>query len=247
MMARSKTADRPVGDKVAHASSVSSVGSVRTQDACATSGASSGGRGRTLEACTTFFDPRAPIDVSRRRLPHWYQDGATYFVTFRLGDSIPREKLRVWMAEREEWLKRNPEPRTDEQWAEYAERFPDRLHEWLDAGMGSCLIGEPENGRVVADALGFFSGKRYHLGEWVVMPNHVHVIFQAIEPYKPKAILHSWKSYTSNEINKREGRSGELWQRESYDHLVRSPGELFHLSRYILDNPKKAGLPVIVP
>jgi hypothetical protein len=241
--------DQPVGanvsGKVAHASSVSPSGDKRTQDACTTLGIAPRGES-TLEACATFFDPRAPIDVSSRNLPHWYQDGATYFVTFRLGDSIPQEKLRAWMTERQAWLERNPEPRSEEQWREYAERFTDRLHGWLDAGMGSCLLGKVEIGRVVVGALRFFDGERYHLGEWVVMPNHVHAIFQAIPPFTPKEILHSWKSYTANEINRREGRSGDLWQRESYDHLIRSPGELFHCVDYIRRNPEKAGLPVIV-
>lgn len=198
----------------------------------------------TQGACSTFFNPYAPIDHSRRNLPHWYQEGAAYFVTFRLADSIPQQKLKEWIAERDRWLRHNPEPRTVEQQQEFAERFPDRLQEWLDAGMGSCRIGRPENGRIVAAAMQFFDGQRYHLGEWVVMPNHVHVIFQAIPPYGPEKILHSWKSYTGNEINRRESRCGPLWQKESYDHIVRSPSQLYHYERYIAENPRKAGIQV---
>lgn len=39
------------------------------------------------------LDPDKPIRVYYRYLPHWRQDGATYFVTFRLGDALPQEKL----------------------------------------------------------------------------------------------------------------------------------------------------------
>src|SRR5258708_2385813 len=33
-------------------------------------------------------------------LPHWTRDGATYTVTFRLGDSLPRQVLEAWLYER---------------------------------------------------------------------------------------------------------------------------------------------------
>ena len=53
----------------------------------------------------TFFNPWAEITRTRNRLPHWQQPGATYFLTFRLADSIPWEKLGPWMDEREAWLR----------------------------------------------------------------------------------------------------------------------------------------------
>jgi len=217
--------------KVAHASSVSPEKALRnksTQDACAT------------------FNPNAEIKITRRNLPHWYQDVAGYFITFRLADSIPQSKLLIWQRERETWLARHPEPRTDLQWQEYHRLFSDRFHQWLDSGRGNCLLGKPEYGLMMAEALQFFDGRRYHLGEWVVMPNHVHVIFQAIPPHTPRSILHSWKSFTAMRINRKEGTTGALWQRESYDHLVRSRRELFYFSTYIRNNPKKAGVPVRV-
>ena len=38
------------------------------------------------------------------------------------------------------------------------------------------------------------------------------------------------------------GRSGEFWQREYYDHLIRSEAEFDRAMRYVMDNPSKAGL-----
>ena len=211
--------------KVAHASSVT-----RASD--------------TLEACTTFFKPHAPIQSSQRNLPHWYQDGVAYFATFRLADSIPRQKLKQWHAEREEWKKANSEPLSNEQRCEYAERFPDRFQKWLDAGRGACVLRDADCGQIVADALRFFDSQRYHLDAWVIMPNHVHVIFHAIPPYMPKEILHPWKSYTANKINELLKQSGALWQRESYDHIIRSPAQLHHYRHYIAQNPIKAHITV---
>ena len=192
-----------------------------------------------------FFDSRAALDASTRNLPHWYQDNTACWATFRLADSLPQTLLKQWREEREVWYARHPQPRTEEQWRDYDERFSARLQGWLDAGMGSCVLGKPEIGRIVAEALEFFVGRRYHLGGWVVMPNHVHVIFQTIRPFTPGQILHSWKSYTANRINQIEGRVGRLWQEESYDHLIRSPAQLHHLVCYVRENPRKAGLSVL--
>ncbi|MFM2142847.1 MAG: hypothetical protein RLZZ476_1391, partial [Verrucomicrobiota bacterium] len=38
------------------------------------------------------------------------------------------------------------------------------------------------------------------------------------------------------------GRSGPLWQKEPYDHIVRSEAQFQHYRRYIAENPIKAGL-----
>jgi len=64
----------------------------------------------TGEAGTTFFDQFADVDISRRNLPHWQQPGATYFVTFRLADSLPEVRLSELEQERERWLTFHPLP-----------------------------------------------------------------------------------------------------------------------------------------
>jgi hypothetical protein len=50
------------------------------------------------------FDEHRELRVYRRSLPHWRQDGATYFVTFRLGDSIPVNVTQAWNDERRRWI-----------------------------------------------------------------------------------------------------------------------------------------------
>ncbi len=76
------------------------------------------------------------------------------------------------------------------------------------------------------------------------MPNHVHALVRPLAEHKISDILHSWKSYTANEINKRENRTGQLWMRESYDHIVRNERALKNMRRYINQNPAKAGITV---
>ena len=52
------------------------------------------------------FDEHRPVRFYRRHLPHWRQEGITYFVTFRLADALPQAKLRELAAMRKEWLRR---------------------------------------------------------------------------------------------------------------------------------------------
>src|SRR5262249_41895915 len=133
---------------------------------------------RPPDARATFigFDEFAEFDITRRHLPHWRQEDKTYFVTFRLADSIPATKLSKLESDREAWLKHNPEPWTEVQRRQYYERFSAKLDEWLDAGSGSCVLKDERSAKVVADALKHFEGQRYKLGAWVVMPNHVHAL-----------------------------------------------------------------------
>lgn len=55
-------------------------------------------------------------------------------------------------------------------------------------------------------------------------------------------IMHSLKSYTANEANKVLNRSGQFWQRESYDHWVRDDAELARIAEYIANNAVSANL-----
>lgn len=110
----------------------------------------------------------------------------------------------------------------------------------LDAGM--CILRHRDSAEIVQGAILHFEFKRYHLGAWCVMPNHVHVNVQPILGYQLSDVLQSWKSYTSHRINKLLKRSGTLWERESFDHLIRTPGHLEYFNSYIEQNPVAAGL-----
>jgi REP element-mobilizing transposase RayT len=184
------------------------------------------------------FDPSQPIGQLSGNLPHWRQEGVRYFVTFRLADSIPQGKLRQWQQEKEDWLKRNPPPHTLEQTSEFWELFPERFHRWLDAGYGACVLGNPDSAAIVYNVLKYFDGERYDLGECIVMPNHVHAVVAPLPGFELSGIIHSWKSYSANKVNAMLGRKGNLWQKETFDHIVRNPEQLERINAYIRDNPK---------
>lgn len=185
-----------------------------------------------------FFDPAQPIGRLSGNLPHWRQSGVRYFVTFRLADSIPQVKLRQWQEEKEFWLKRNPEPHTPEQIREFWTLFPERFHRWLDAGYGACTLGRSYVAKLAEGVLRYYDGERYELGAYVVMPNHVHAVVAPLQGYALSSILHTWKSYSAQKINALVGRQGRLWQKETFDHIVRSPEQLERINAYIRDNPK---------
>jgi REP element-mobilizing transposase RayT len=201
-----------------------------------------------------FFDPEQEVVVTHRRLPHWYQPGVTYFITFRTIDSLPANVMRQWNEERGDWLRRhNIDPFTSN-WREalqqlpattrneFHNRFTDAFHRYLDAGYGACLLKRHELAQIVATSLLHFDGQRYQLGDFVVMPNHVHLLVCLIAPTGLKEQCRSWKKYTSTRINQVTGRRDHFWQGEGFDHLVRSPEQYAHFQRYIAENPRKAML-----
>jgi type I restriction enzyme R subunit len=180
-----------------------------------------------------YFHKDDEISNLSGNLPHWRQDDVTYFVTFRTADSLPQEKLMLWQEEKDEWLKQHPEPHDEETKLEFYEKFPERIQKWLDQGYGACLLGNSECKAIVEGALRHFDGDRYDLDEHVVMPNHVHAILTPKNNHGLSEILHSWKSFTASQINKKTGGSGAFWQKESFDHIVRSPAQLEKIRSYI--------------
>lgn len=91
---------------------------------------------------------------------------------------------------------------------------------------------------LVEDVLRYYDGERYELGEYVVMPNHVHAVVAPLQGYELSTVLQTWKSYSAHKINALVGRKGKLWQKETFDHIVRSPEQLERINAYIRDNPK---------
>jgi REP element-mobilizing transposase RayT len=181
----------------------------------------------------TFFNPYAETHVSAANLPHWRQDGVLYFVTFRLADSLPADKIRSLQLEREAWLRSHGASPTPQAEKEYWKLFGSRLQEFLDAGHGTCLLAKPDVRHIVEDSLRHFDGERYELGRFAVAPNHVHVVVRPLNEHVLSGLLQAWKSYTARKVNAALGYSGQVWQKESYDHIVRSASALWHIERYI--------------
>ena len=165
----------------------------------------------------------------RRNLPHLRLAGATYFVTFRLSDSIPDSVAARWREEDEAWQARVGTSSEEQLHFERARQR--RFFVELDKCHGSCLLAE--TGSLVASALEHFDGRRIWLGDYVVMPNHVHLLVQPFPGIELEEWLYSVKRFSSNQIITNVGhrakagmRNGHLWQTESFDRVVRTVEEL---------------------
>jgi len=191
---------------------------------------------------TPFFNALDDVDISAHKLPHWNQAKCFCFVTWRLDDALPKDKLDEWNHDREVWLKDHPKPWNERTERKYHELFSGRLDEWLDAGHGSCVLRQPASRKIVADALSHFDGVRYDLAAYVLMPNHVHALVKLKTDHPLPGILHSWKSFTAKAINKALGRTGSVWQPEYWDRLIRNERHFSACRTYIRDNPNKARL-----
>jgi carbamoylphosphate synthase large subunit/REP element-mobilizing transposase RayT len=188
------------------------------------------------------FDERASIKTTHRHLPHWEQPGATYFVTFRLVDSVAQNVLAEWREERTQWFKHHPQPWNWKTTRQYMHVFEQSREDWLDRGEGSCLLRKQSTAQIVTQTLNHFDNDRYVLDAFVIMPNHVHVIFKPIENNSVTDILHSWKSFTAKAINSDLNREGSVWMAENFDTIVRDLSHLKVCREYISRNPTKAGL-----
>lgn len=191
------------------------------------------------------FNPLAwteSIKVKKRKLPHWEQPGGCYFVTFRLADSLPKERVEALRQEREDWLTLHPRPWSEKVEREYGQCFTKREEEWLDAGYGSCSLQSEKIRKIVRDSIEKFDGDRYDLDCYVLMPNHVHLIWQMRDSHTLTAELRTLKGVTARYCNQALDRSGTFWMRESYDRLVRDLRELEAFRDYIESNGSMAAL-----
>jgi REP element-mobilizing transposase RayT len=112
----------------------------------------------------------------------------------------------------------------------------------IESQFGQKLLARDEAASAVQQALLHFMGERYELWAWCVMPNHVHVIMRQLEGWPLQRVVHSWKSFTANQINKIHGRAGSVWQREYFDRFMRDNDELSTTIEYVEQNPVAAGL-----
>jgi REP element-mobilizing transposase RayT len=177
-------------------------------------------------------------------LPHWTQDGALYHVVFRLADSLPASIVAQYRAELEALRKAAAEQKMspDVQSQQLRALFSERVEAALDRGLGACWLARSDIAELTANTLRHFNGKRYDLPAWCVMPNHVHAIVRPANGHSLPSILKSWKGYLAHEANRLLSRTGEFWQPEYYDHLIRSERELADTIAYVQRNPANAGL-----
>ena len=93
--------------------------------------------------------------------------------------------------------------------------------------------------------------KNIELGEYVIMPNHIHLIVFIMnvavrsEQNNIPQIVQWLKTMTTNEYIKNVKQNNwkpfdkRLWQRNYYDRVIRNEKELNKIRKYIFENPLK--------
>jgi REP element-mobilizing transposase RayT len=137
----------------------------------------------------------------------------------------------------------------DEEWRRFTRARHTKFDVQLDGGRwGPKHLADSRIACLVVDALLFHQTSRYNLSAYVVMPNHVHLVIRPQAKEKREAvwgldeIMKNLKSYTGRKANEILGLSGEFWQREYYDHLIRDEEEWRWYVDYTHLNPVRAGL-----
>ena len=189
-----------------------------------------------------FFNEFVEITKTRNRLPHWQQDGSTYFVTFRLNDSIPKALMDKWTAERNRWIADHPPPWDEETEMEYHRLFSAEMDRMLDAGHGECVLRNREYADTVRQEFERSDGLRYMLHAYVVMPNHAHLLLSLADGVALDKVVGSWKRKSARKINESLGKRGALWQKDYFDRIIRSWEHMLRVARYVRRNPAKAKL-----
>jgi REP element-mobilizing transposase RayT len=162
----------------------------------------------------------------RGYLPHRDKPGLTQFVTFRLGDSFPASLRSEWehLFKIENDLERQAE-----------------LEAYLDKGHGDCHLRRDDMAQLVENNFRDFSGERYELRGWVIMPNHVHILFK-VGTAPMSEIVGSWKKHTGRLANRLLGKRGAFWAEEYFDVYMRNPEHERETIHYIENNPARAKL-----
>lgn len=83
------------------------------------------------------------------------------------------------------------------------------------------------------------------VGRFVVMPDHVHFFCACDDTEKSKTLsgfIGGFKQWTAKALLQRWGLPAPLWQRESFDHLLRGDESYASKWEYVRDNPVRAGL-----
>jgi REP element-mobilizing transposase RayT len=196
----------------------------------------------------------------RRNLPHYQQLGYVYFITARLAGTIPRsvyEKIRKNYSK--ELVKVSGYKNLTKRrrlYYELQEKSFQTYDSILDKSMyGEKWLSDKPVASLLKKSLHFRDEKEYELYAYTIMPNHIHLIIKPILLSKSESasnrdenkfivtkIIGNFKKFTGREANKILKRSGQFWQHESYDHLIRGVRELQKLTEYILNNPVKAKL-----
>ncbi len=168
-------------------------------------------------------------------MPHLYYNEGTYFITFRLADSLPLEFLK----------KLHKELNNSKEELNLKEKKIFKKYDVLldKSESGKKYLSIPEIAEIVRQTILYEDGKNITVICYCIMPNHVHLVFELLKYNRGiSKIMQSIKRVSSKRSNEFLRCTGKFWQDESFDRWVRDDKELFNIINYVLENPVNAGL-----
>ncbi len=218
------------------------------------------------EVAAHFSHTLSAGESHRRNLPHIAQSATLVFVTFRLGDSLPAAQLAELEERRRTLDGRSASSDELREQCARIDAWLDAGHgscvladakcrkiveealQYFDASNTGTTGVSPVDGGGVAGTTGVSpvenveksARPRYRLHAYIVMPNHVHVLFELFNANDLPRILHGWKSYTAKAINQELGTTGIVWHAEYYDRLIRDGEHYLNVIRYLRKNETAA-------
>ncbi|MGH1435988.1 MAG: transposase [Lewinella sp.] len=187
----------------------------------------------------------------KRNLPHYQPPGGTFFVTFRLKNSVPMATLRNQKRSQEEEMIAKRDLSQEER-DEYHLQHVFANDELLDKiKSGPFFLQEKAIAQLVIERIEEYDTQLYDLLSYCIMPNHVHLLIDTQiqladdgsipgDYVQLQDIMRLIKGGTATAANRLLNRSGPFWESESYDHWVRNEDSLFRIIAYIMENPCKA-------
>jgi len=173
----------------------------------------------------------------RRNLPHYHPPHATFFITFSLSGTLPKEVVARLMQERDEYerrlLKKFTPKQIKEKLHDSRKLYFGKFDALLDRAAGNRWLADERVADVIAKAIQFQDGKDYNLFSYCIMPNHVHLVISLIEGVRRTSVrpqidtrraearltslaqvLRRLKGATAREANKILNRTGAFWHHE---------------------------------
>ena len=84
------------------------------------------------------------------------------------------------------------------------------------------------------------------IDNWVIMPNHVHILFQITERINPSPIKYDipnvvgkYKAAVTRSVGNAFMHSEKIWQSSYHDHIIRNDKDYQKIWEYISGNPSK--------
>lgn len=182
------------------------------------------------------------INEWRGRLPHRFIEGQCHFFTLRVAGAIPRKEIPRIRAIAKSLEATKP---NSDQFHNLQRKYFHILESTLDQATGFIPFANSSSLYLINEELSSLSRSQLSLQRWVIMPNHLHWITYPLsreEVESVREMLNSWKGRTAKLLNQQLERKGPFWQREWFDHVVRSDYRVIRIIRYIEENPVQAGL-----